>query len=263
MDTDFYSQLFFRLSALEERIEETMYFSLASSAIDEAIKLNELSLPNFLLAEVRQVISSPLYLTYNDNTKQKVLSNFPQYANSYSLIKLTASWEEFMLECTMVMEMAKTDDYGLRNQTILRESLRKAGNKNGISLLKDLDKLYQLSFVESVQFEVIRSMYKLRDCIAHRDGVISRWDLDKNNDFMSTVWKKAVVKKNNRIVSAWKLAGKAKFSTVLEDKRKQWVKDQVIVLEDIEICDIGLSLLEIGSIVFQKLLDYGRAHQFR
>ena len=265
METDFFSQLVMRLIRLEESIEETMYFSLASSIKGETVELKEQFLPSFLLVEVRQVATSPLYFEYNKNRKQHVLSQFATFANSYSLIKLTACWEAFMLEYIIVMEMAKTDDYGLKNQTIIRKDLRDkgTGNKSGTGLLKELDKLYQLNIVQSSEFQVIDSIYKLRDCIAHRDGVISKWDLDKNSDFMNTVWKKAVVKENKQTLSAWTLAGKNKFKTILKDEKKQWFQNQVIVLKDTETCDIGLSLIEIGNTVFNRLVDYGKAHHFR
>jgi hypothetical protein len=265
MKTNFFSQLAIPLTGLEESIEETMYFSLASAVIGESVELKELPLPSFLLGEVRHVATSPLYFEYNKNRKEKVLNHFPRYANYYSLIKLTASWEEFMLECIIVMEMAKTADYTLKNEIIIRKDLRDRGigHKSGTGLLKELDKLYQLEVAQAKEFEVIASIYKLRDCIAHRDGVISRWDLDKNGNFMNTVWKKAIVKEKKQSLSAWTLAGKSKFETVIKDEKKQWFENQVIVLGDKDICDIGLSFIEIGSIVFNRLVNYGKANNIR
>jgi len=258
MKTNFFSQLVIRLTSLEESIEEIMYFSLASSMIEQSFDLKSLSLPSFLLGEVRQVVTSPLYFEYNKNRKQKVLNHFPRYANSYSLIKLTASWEEFMLECIIVMEMSKTDDYGLANEIVIREKLKKEGigSKSGAELLKALDKLYQLNIVQSKEFQIVSSIYKLRDCIAHRNGVISKWDLDKNSRFMKTIWKKVVIKDKKQNQSAWTVAGEIKFSTVIKDAKKQWLENQIIVLKDTEICDIG-------NIVFDKLVAYGKTNNIR
>ncbi|MFZ5902966.1 MAG: hypothetical protein ACOYZ8_05395 [Chloroflexota bacterium] len=267
MKNDFFSQLAIRLTSLEESIEETMYFSLAASLIVSAFDIKNLPLPSFLLGEVRQIVTSSLYFEYNESRKQKVLRHFPRYATSYSLIKLTASWEEFMLECIIVMEMAKTDDYSWKNETIIRKDLRNRGigSKSGAELLKELDKLYKLQIMRkhSKEFQIISSIYKLRDCIAHRSGVISKWDLDKNTKFMTTVWKKVVVKKDKQIVSAWTLAGKSSFETVVRDEKKQWIENEVIVLKDTEICDIGLSFDEVGNLVFSKLVEYGKANNIK
>ena len=265
MKTNLFSQLAMCLIALEERIEETMYFSLASSAINETAKLKELSLPSLLLGKVRKVVTSPLYMEYNNSRRERVLSHFPKYANSYSLIKLTASWEEFILECITVMEMAKTDDYSMKNELIIRQDLRnrRTGRKSGTLLLKELDKLYKLDIVQSTDFQVIYSIYKLRDCIAHRDGVVSKWDFDKNSNFINTLWKKAMVEQKEQSFSAWTLAGERKFETILKYEKKQWFENQVIVLKDTEICDIGLNFIDVGDTVFNRLVDYGKVNHIR
>ena len=254
-----------RIVAFEEIIEETMYFALASSLIGNTFEIKKLPLPEFVLGEVRKVVTSPLYFEYNKNRKQKVLSHFSRYANSYSLIKLTASWEEFMIECIIVMQMAMKDDYSLKNETTIRKDIRNKGigSKSGTALLKELDNSYQLKIVESKEYQIISSIYKLRDCIAHRNGVISKWDLDRNSNFMKTIWKKAVVKEKKQTFSAWILAGKSRFETVLKDEKKQWIEDQVIILKDTEICDIGLNCIEIGNIVFNKLVEYGKINNIR
>ncbi len=265
METNLFSQLHIRLASLEEQIEEFIYFSLTASALKASSTIELLDLPNFILGEVRQVITSSLYLEYNKSRKQNIIKNFSKYANSYSLVMLSASWEEFMLECIIVMEMTKTDNYALKNERMIRQNLQSEGfgSKSGTELLKELDRLYGLGISQSKEFQIISSNYNLRNCIAHRNGVISKWDLDKSKDFMKTIWKKAIVKEKKQTISAWTLAGKGRFETVLVDEKKQWFENQIIVFKDTEICDIGLNFIEIGNFAFKKLVDYGKVNNIR
>ena len=195
MQTNFFSQLVIRLTGLEENIEEGMYFSLASSFVGESKDLSALSLPSYLLGEVRHVVTGPQYFEYNENRKKKVLNGYSKYANFYALIKLTASWEEFLLECITVMEMSKTDNYGLENEIKIKELISSEGlkSKSGYELLKALDRKYHLGINQSQEYQIASSGYKLRDCIAHRNGVVAKWDLDKNSKFMKTIRKKAII----------------------------------------------------------------------
>lgn len=59
------------------------------------------------------------------------------------------------------------------------------------------------------------------------------------------------------------MAGKRKFDKVLVVEKKQWVENQVIVLSDTDVCDIGLSLFDIGIILFDKLVAYGKENNIR
>jgi len=115
--SNLYSQLIMRLMILEESIEETMYFSLFAGEIHAASDKSKLSLPDFLLGQVRQEVTTPSYFNYSKSRARKVIDGFPSYANLYSVIKLSASWEAFLLELLLIMKMgAPVENWTLENK---------------------------------------------------------------------------------------------------------------------------------------------------
>ena len=261
MRTNLFSQLVIRLMDLEVEIEETMYFALVAEKIHRISDKERLNLPNFLLGEVRQEVTSSLYFDYFKSRKQKIIDRFPSYANLYAIIKLTASWEAFLIECLVVMQMGEPIERWTRElESTTRELIRREhGNKSGPNLLRELDQLYSLGIVSGQKFRSLVSIYKIRDCIAHRNGIISSWDFDKKSNVMATSWKKAVVK-GEKGTTAWEVAGTRKFSTVLVRDNREWFENQNIIIEASEVCDIALNIIELGNKVFQRLIMWVNTH---
>jgi len=197
-----------------------------------------------------------------DNEKIHVAKEFGKWIQSNGLREILESFSIFLNELYLAVFLIRYS----------RKELDREFNKcrpekfERMGIGAQIERFSHVAPVSDADVKVIRSLNKARNCYAHRQGLVSRADLDEGKRTLSVFWnalEMQIKEDNGNVVVGNKISGRTfekggMLQVAVKEQSKDFTLGSELIFEKQELKAICLCVLSIGERLFRETVSIAK-----